>query len=65
MNEKHIGWRNCPNCGKELEVTSCTVSKIYCSENCKKLLNKEYNSQLRNYRRKLKSRVLTDNIDKK
>ena len=46
MNEKHRGYRNCPNCGKEFEITTSTLSKIYCIEKCKRELNRERLHQL-------------------
>ena len=47
MNDKHIGWRNCPNCGTEFEITTSTTTKIYCHDKCKRELHKERDKQLR------------------
>lgn len=44
--------RNCPNCGGEFEVSPHTMSKIYCSEDCKRELNREHNRDLAKKRRR-------------
>ena len=38
--------RNCPNCGNEFECDQFHLSKIYCSDDCKRELNREHNRDL-------------------